>query len=56
MRMGAYSARALNYALSVTAPNILAIDREDILTRVETMLDSEDNLAIGDITFVLALL
>ena len=56
LRMGANSARALNFALSVTAPNILAIDREDIMTRVETMLDSEDDLAIGDITFVLALI
>lgn len=55
MRMGAGIHQAYRYNLSVGASNLSRFDYEQLLTNVETMVDSNDALELGDIVFILVL-
>lgn len=55
LRMGAGIQQAHRYSLSIRAPDLADFDYDQLFDNVETMVDSNDALEIGDITFLLAL-
>lgn len=53
--MGCGVEQSYRYPLSVRAPNLAHFNYAQLLDNIETMVDSNDAIEIGDVTFVLAL-